>query len=151
MYNKAIMAGNLTRDVEVRFSQAGLAIANTAIATSRKFTTNGEKKEEVCFVDITLFGRSAEVAKQYLHKGSKILVEGRLVFEQWSDQNGQKRSKHTLAVDSMQMLDSKGPAADNEHANEPHASQQENKPKIYAPKIENVPPIDLDDEDIIPF
>ena len=108
MFNKIILVGNLTRDIELRYSQAGLGIANTAIATSRKFTSNGEKKEEVCFVDITFFGRSAEVANQYLRKGSKILVEGRLNFEQWSDQNGQKRSKHSVVVETMQMLDSKG-------------------------------------------
>ena len=78
MFNKIILVGNLTRDIELRYSQAGMGIANTAIATSHKFTQNGEKKEEVCFVDITFFGRSAEVANQYLRKGSKILVEGRL-------------------------------------------------------------------------
>jgi len=108
MFNKIILVGNLTRDIELRYSQAGLGIAKTAIATSRKFTSNGEKKEEVCFVDITFFGRSAEVANQYLRKGSKILVEGRLNFEQWVDQNGQKRSKHSVIVETMQMLDSKG-------------------------------------------
>lgn len=108
MYNKVILVGNLTRDIEMRFSQAGLAIASTAIATSRKFKSpNGEQKEEVCFTDITFFARSAEVANQYLKKGSKILVEGRLVFDQWVDQNGQKRSKHSISVESMQMLDSK--------------------------------------------
>ena len=108
MFNKIILVGNLTRDIELRYSQAGLGIAKTAIATSRKFTANGEKKEEICFVDITFFGRSAEVANQYLRKGSKILVEGRLNFDQWVDQNGQKRSKHSVAVETMQMLDSKG-------------------------------------------
>ncbi|QSZ42508.1 single-stranded DNA-binding protein [Sulfurimonas aquatica] len=108
MFNKVILVGNLTRDIELRYSQAGMGIAKTAIATSRKFTTNGEKKEEVCFVDITFFGRSAEVANQYLRKGSKILVEGRLNFEQWVDQNGQKRSKHSVTAETMQMLDSKG-------------------------------------------
>ncbi|MEO1953472.1 MAG: single-stranded DNA-binding protein [Campylobacterales bacterium] len=108
MYNKVILVGNLTRDIELRYSQSGMGIANTAIATSRKFTSNGEKKEEVCFVDITFFGRSAEVANQYLRKGSKILVEGRLNFDQWVDQNGQKRSKHSVIVEIMQMLDSKG-------------------------------------------
>ena len=108
MFNKVILVGNLTRDIELRYSQSGTGIAKTAIATSRKFTSNGEKKEEVCFVDITFFGRSAEVANQYLRKGSKILVEGRLSFEQWVDQNGQKRSKHSVIVESMQMLDSKG-------------------------------------------
>ncbi len=108
MFNKIILVGNLTRDIELRYSQSGMGIAKSAIATSRKFTSNGEKKEEVCFVDITFFGRSAEVANQYLRKGSKILVEGRLNFEQWVDQNGQKRSKHSVIVETMQMLDSKG-------------------------------------------
>jgi len=108
MFNKIILVGNLTRDIELRYSQAGMGIAKSAIATSRKFTSNGEKKEEVCFVDITFFSRSAEVANQYLRKGSKILVEGRLNFEQWVDQNGQKRSKHSVIVETMQMLDSKG-------------------------------------------
>jgi len=109
MFNKIILVGNLTRDIEIRYTQDGMAIAKTAIVTSRKFKSNtGEQKEEVCFVDITFFGRSAEVANQYLHKGSKILVEGRLQFEQWNDQNGQKRSKHSVIVETMQMLDSKG-------------------------------------------
>ena len=108
MFNKVILVGNLTRDIELRYSQGGMAIAKTAIATSRKFTTNGEKKEEVCFVDVTFFGRSGEVANQYLRKGSKILVEGRLNFEQWVDQNGGKRSKHSVTAETMQMLDSKG-------------------------------------------
>jgi len=108
MFNKIILVGNLTRDIELRYSQSGSAIAKTAIATSRKFTVNGEKKEEVCFVDITFFGRSGEIANQYLRKGSKVLVEGRLVFEQWVDQNGGKRSKHSVTVENMQMLDSRG-------------------------------------------
>lgn len=108
MYNKTILVGNLTRDIELRYSQAGMAIAKTAIATSRKFTSNGEKKEEVMFIDITFFGRQAEVANQYLRKGSKILAEGRIQFDQWVDQNGGKRSKHSVAVESMQMLDTKG-------------------------------------------
>jgi single-strand DNA-binding protein len=114
MFNKVILVGNLTRDIELRYSQSGMGIANTAIATSRKYTSNGEKKEEVCFVDITFFARSAEIANQYLRKGSKILVEGRLSFDQWVDQNGQKRSKHSVVVETMQMLDSKG---DNPSAN----------------------------------
>jgi single-strand DNA-binding protein len=131
MYNKVILVGNLTRDIELRYSQAGMGIAKTAIATSRKFTTNGEKKEEVCFVDITFFGRSAEVANQYLRKGSKILVEGRLNFEQWVDQNGQKRSKHSVTVETMQMLDSKG---DNQGGyNAPSSNGETNQAGYNAP------------------
>lgn len=111
MFNKVVLVGNLTRDIELRYAQSGSAIANTAIATSRKFTQNGEKKEEVCFMDITFFGRSAEVANQYLRRGSKILVEGRIKFDQWVAQDGSKRSKHSVIVETMQMLDSKADAA----------------------------------------
>jgi len=107
MFNKVVLVGNLTRDIELRYASSGSAIANTAIATSRKFTQNGERKEEVCFIDITFFGRSAEVANQFLRRGSKILVEGRLKFDQWVAQDGSKRSKHTVIVETMQMLDSK--------------------------------------------
>ena len=131
MFNKVILVGNLTRDIELRYSQAGMGIAKTAIATSRKFTTNGEKKEEVCFVDITFFGRSAEVANQYLRKGSKILVEGRLNFEQWVDQNGQKRSKHSVTAETMQMLDSKG---DNQGASMNAPTNDMNQGGGYAPQ-----------------
>jgi single-strand DNA-binding protein len=122
MFNKIILVGNLTRDIEVRYSQSGMAIAKTAIATSRKFTQNGEKKEEVCFVDITFFGRSGEIANQYLRKGSKILVEGRLNFEQWVDQNGQKRSKHSVISESMQMLDSKGDNSGGGYNSQPQSN-----------------------------
>ena len=140
MFNKVILVGNLTRDIELRYSQAGMGIASTAIATTRKYTSNGEKKEEVCFVDITFFARSAEVANQYLRKGSKILVEGRLNFDQWVDQNGGKRSKHSVVVETMQMLDSKGdnqgggsytpPAQDN---NQSQPAQQQQAQSYQAP------------------
>jgi single-strand DNA-binding protein len=134
MFNKIILVGNLTRDIELRYSQGGMGIASTAIATSHKFTQNGEKKEEVCFTDITFFGRSAEVANQYLRKGSKILVEGRLKLDQWVDQNGQKRSKHSVIVATMQMLDSKG---DNQQASGYNDNQgaynapQQSQPQSY--------------------
>ena len=133
MFNKVILVGNLTRDIELRYSQSGTGIAKTAIATSRKFTSNGEKKEEVCFVDITFFGRSAEVANQYLRKGSKILVEGRLSFEQWVDQNGQKRSKHSVIVETMQMLDSKGENTGGGY----NAPAQGGQPAYQAPQQQN--------------
>ena len=157
MFNKVVLAGNLTRDIELRYSQGGTGIANTAIATSRKFTQNGEKKEEVCFVDITFFGRSAEVANQYLRKGSKILVEGRLSFDQWVDQNGQKRSKHSVIVETMQMLDSKGDSqASQPQQNQQQANQQPQQdhtayrePQRQMPDASSLPEIDMDEE--IPF
>ena len=108
MYNKVVLIGNIARDIELKYTPSGLTIANTAIATSRKYkSSNGEQKEEVMFVDIAFFGRTAEAANQYLRKGSKLLVEGRLKLDQWTDANAQKRSKHSVTVDTMQMLDNK--------------------------------------------
>lgn len=127
MYNKIILVGNLTRDIELKYSASGSAIASTAIATSRKFTQNGERKEEVCFVYLTFFGKSGEVANQYLRKGSKLLVEGRLKFDQWVSQDGTKQSKHSVLVDTMQMMDSKPDAGVQNQApqqNEPQQRQE---------------------------
>jgi len=108
MYNKVVLVGHLTRDVEIRYSQSGSAIGSVGIATSRKFKTQtGEQKEEVLFIDLTFFGRTAEIANQYLRKGSKVLVDGRLVFQQWTAQDGTKRSKHAVTVENLQMLDTK--------------------------------------------
>jgi single-strand DNA-binding protein len=112
MYNKVILAGNLTRDIEIRYTQSGSAIGSTAIATSRKFkSATGEQKEEVLFVDLTFFGRTAEIANQYLRKGSKVLVDGRLKLDQWTAQDGSKRSKHSVTVENLQMLGSRDDAA----------------------------------------
>ena len=110
MFNKVILIGNLARDPELRYSQGGSAVCSTSIAVNRKWKDqgSGEMRDETCFIDITFFGRSAEVANQYLKKGSKILVEGRLKQDNWTDQNGQKRNKHSITVETMQMLDSKG-------------------------------------------
>lgn len=108
MFNKIILAGNLTRDIEIRNTPNGLAVGNTGIATNKKFKSQtGEDKEEVMFIDITFFGRTAEIAQQYLKKGSKVLVDGRLKLDQWTDTSGQKRSKHSLVVESMKMLSEK--------------------------------------------
>ncbi|MDA3076683.1 single-stranded DNA-binding protein [Campylobacter sp. JMF_04 NA10] len=105
MFNKVVLVGNLTRDIELRYLQTGTAIGKTGIAVTRKFNSgNGEKREETCFIDIDFWGRTAEIANQYLRKGSKVLVEGRLKLDQWQDQNGQNRSKHSVVVESMEML-----------------------------------------------
>jgi single-strand DNA-binding protein len=157
MYNKVILVGNLTRNIELRYAQNGTGIAKTAIATSRKLTSNGEKKEEVCFIDITFFGRSAEVANQYLKQGSKILVEGRLQFEQWVDQNGGKRSRHSVVVETMQMLDKSSnqnmPQQQNQPQDRPQSQQPQNVHKQDHSQVpeDNIPEIDIDENEEIPF
>ena len=114
MYNKIILQGNLTKDIEIKYSSGGSAIASSTIATSRKFkSAAGEQKEETLFVDLTFFGRTAEIANQYLRKGSKVLVDGRLKLDQWTDKQGQKRSKHSVIVENLQMLDSKNATGGN--------------------------------------
>lgn len=147
MFNKVVIVGNLTKDIEMRFSQGGAGIANSAIATTRKFKArDGSQSEETLFIDITFFGRTAEIAQQYLHKGSKVLLEGRLKFDQWTDQNGQKRSKHSVRVESMQMLDSKNASF---HEEKP-SSQKSNEEKIYLPQEDENPFEMIDDKDM-PF
>ncbi|MCB4743362.1 MAG: single-stranded DNA-binding protein [Sulfurovum sp.] len=157
MYNKIILAGNLTRDIEVRYTQGGAAIGSTAIATTRKFKSQtGEQKEEVLFVDITFFGRTAEIANQYLRKGSKILVDGRLKLDQWTAQDGSKRSKHSVTVENMTMLGSKN---DNEQGGYDSPAQQRtyDAPTQPTPQAtpqqestSSIPEIDIN-EDEIPF
>ena len=143
MYNKVIMVGNLTRDIELRYLPSGSAIAKSAIATSYKYkSATGEQKDEVCFLDFNIFGRSAEIANQYLKKGSKVLLEGRLIYEQWTDSSGGTRSKHSLRVDAMKML------GDNNIQIESNKEYEKVKQvKQYEPK--NIQ-IDID-EDEIPF
>ena len=104
MYNKIMLIGNLTKEIEM-IDAGNIKIAKSSIASSYKYkTSSGEQKEEVCFLDFTIFGNLSNVANMYLKKGSRVLLEGRLVFEQWSAQDGTNRSKHSLRVDSMKML-----------------------------------------------
>jgi single-strand DNA-binding protein len=174
MYNKVILVGNLTRDVEIRYTSSGSALAKVGIATNRRFkSATGEMKDETMFIDLTFFGRTAEIANQYLRKGSKVLVEGRLVLEQWVAQDGTKRSRHSITVENMQMLDTKAdsaqnsqysnsgynaapsyeaPAATQNSYQQPQATNQpmqQNAPTTQ-PSEPNIPEIDID-EDEIPF
>ena len=97
-FNKVILLGNLTRDVEIRTTQGGMAIAKLGMAINRKWTQNGEQKESTCFVDLTAFGRQAEVLGQYVGKGSPLFVEGRLEYSTWETQEGQKRNKLEVVI-----------------------------------------------------
>lgn len=125
MYNKVIMIGNLTRDIELKYLPSGSAIANGAIATSHKYKMqNGEQKEEVCFLDFSIFGKGGEIFNQYVRKGSKVMLEGRLVFQQWKAQDGTNRSRHALQVSEFKFLDGKSDSQDMGGSN--YNSQQQN-------------------------
>ncbi len=107
-FNKVILVGNLTRDPELRYTPKGTAIAKIGLAVNRNWTSeSGERKEEVTFVDVDVFGRTAENVGQYMRKGSPILIEGRLRLDQWDDkQTGQKRSKLGVVAETVQFLGS---------------------------------------------
>lgn len=103
-YNRVILVGNLTRDIELRYTPGGMAVTDAGLAVNdRRKTANGEWVDETTFVDVTLWGRTAEVASEYLSKGSPILVEGRLKLDTW-EADGQKKSKLRVVCDRMQML-----------------------------------------------
>ncbi|MFY9345205.1 MAG: single-stranded DNA-binding protein, partial [Planctomycetota bacterium] len=105
-FNKVLLLGNLTRDVEMRHTQNGQALAKFGLAINRKWKSDsGEMKESTCFVDCTAWGRSAEVLSQYVRKGSPLFVEGRLEYSTWEDKNGGgKRSKLDVTVENFQLL-----------------------------------------------
>ena len=102
-FNRVILVGNLTRDVELRYIPSGTAVADVGLAINDKRKQGDEWVEETTFVDVTLWARTAEVASEYLSKGSPVLIEGRLKLETW-EKDGQKRSKLKVIGERMQML-----------------------------------------------
>jgi single-strand DNA-binding protein len=107
-FNRVILVGNLTRDIELKYTPGGTAVTDLGLAVNdRRKTASGEWVDETTFVDVTLWGRTAEVASEYLGKGSPILVEGRLKLDTW-ETDGQKRSKLRVVCDRMQMLGGTG-------------------------------------------
>lgn len=103
-FNKVILLGNLTRDVELRHTQGGQALAKFGMAMNRRYTTqSGEQKEETCFVDLTAWGKQAEILNQYVRKGSQLFVEGRLQYSTWEGEGG-KRSKLEVVVENFQFV-----------------------------------------------
>lgn len=139
-FNKVILMGNLTRDVELRHLQSGSAVAEIGLAVNRTWfdKATNSKKEEVTFVDVTIWGRTAEVAHQYLTKGSPVLIEGRLQLETWDDKNGGgKRSKLKVVGEALQMIGSGG-------------QQQQSQPKSSGKTQQELPTTPVDEDDV-PF
>ena len=108
--NRVMLAGNLTRDPQVRFLASEKAVAEFGLAINRRYKDkDGQSKDEVTFVEIEAWGRTAELVGQYLTKGRACYVEGRLKFDSWEDKEGQKRSKLKVVADTVQVLDSRAP------------------------------------------
>lgn len=158
MFNQVLMLGNLTRDIELRYLPSDTAVAKSAIATTYKYkSASGEQKEDVCFLDFTIFGKMAEIANQYLKKGSKVLLTGRLILEQWTTQSGESRSRHILRVDEMKMLDSKD-KSDNQGQQSSRNEQSDYRGNGYNGNVQKqehrveceMPEINIE-EDEIPF
>lgn len=123
-YNRVILVGNLTRDPELRFIPSGTAVSEIGLAVNDRIKRDGQWVDETTFVDVTLWARTAEVANEYLSKGSSVLIEGRLKLDSWENSEGQKRSKLRVIADRMQMLGSRGGGRDGSSSpRQPVASQ----------------------------
>ena len=150
-FNKVILLGNLTRDPEVRYTPKGSAVCDLRVAVNRQYTLeNGEKREEVTYVDVVLWARLAEIAGEYLKKGRPVFIEGRLQLDTWDDkQSGQKRSKLRVIGETMQLLGSRpsGAAAGPAEAGD-EGSRSTTRPTAPPPK--GAVPAEPDDDEI-PF
>lgn len=147
--NRVLLIGNLTRDPEIRYTPKGTAVADIGLAVNRVLNTEeGERREEVTYVDVVLWGRLAEIAEQYLKKGRPVFIEGRLQLDTWDDkQTGQKRSRLRVVAESLQLLGSRG---ESEGTASPAAPRRPSSTAL-APRPQPKDP-DLDAEpDDIPF
>src|SRR3954449_6360060 len=117
-FNKVILLGNLTRDPEIRYTPKGSAVCDLGIAVNRQYTLeNGERREEVTYVDVVLWARLAEIAGEYLKKGRPVFIEGRLQLDTWDDkQSGQKRSKLRVVAEGMQLIGGRQGGGDADEA-----------------------------------
>lgn len=129
--NHVTLMGNVTRDIELKHTQGGTDLCELGLAINKKWTDkSGQKKESVCFVDCTCWGKTAEIASKYLTKGQKVLVEGELTLDQWEDKNGGgKRSKLKVTVSRLHLLPrGEKQASRGEESQEPAAQYYEQAP-----------------------
>ena len=144
--NKAIIVGNLGNDPEIRIMPNGEQVANITVATSESWTdkNTGERKEQVEWHRIVLYRRLAEIAGQYLHKGSQVYIEGRLKTRKWQDNNGQDRYTTEIQGDNLQML---GGLNQDVAQNQP-SKQQDKQQKAQSKPQQSEPPMDAFDDNI---
>lgn len=151
-YNKVILMGRITRDIETRFLPSNTAVVNIGIAVNRKWRDkqSGEQREEVTFVDCEAFGRTAEVMAEHLHKGRPVFIEGRLKFDQFQDRDGNNRSKLKVIVEQFQFIDGGDRDDNNRQQREPQRSRREEPEPTTRGRTEPDDHVPLDDDDI-PF
>jgi single-strand DNA-binding protein len=139
--NKVLLLGNVTRDPEVRYTPKGSAVCDLGIAVNRAYTTDsGEKREEVTFVDVTLWGRTAEVASEYLKKGRPVFIEGRLQMDSWDDkQTGQKRTRLRVVAENMQLLGGRPPGGGDASGEGRQTSAPPKSPATAPPDEDEIP------------
>ena len=150
--NKVILIGNLTRDPELKYTPKGTAVAEIGLAINRTYSTDGgEKREEVTFIDVTLWGRVAEIVGEYCKKGRPLYVEGRLQLDTWDDKtSGQKRSKLKVIGENIQLLGGRE-GGEASGGGEQKASRPSGAPPARAAKPPADPDLDAGDGDDIPF
>ena len=150
--NKVILIGNCTRDPEVRYTPKGTAVADIGMAMNRYYSSDGgDRREETTFVDVTLWGRQAEVAGEYLKKGRPVYIEGRLQMDSWDDKNtGQKRTKLKVVGESMQLLGSRDGGGSNSGNSGPSSDSSFNQPSNQSSASNDGAQFDAEDDDI-PF
>ncbi len=144
-FNRVLLMGNLTRNPEIRYTPSGTAVSDLALAVNESFKNKaGETVDQVCYVDVVVWGRQAETASEYLHKGSPVFIEGRLQLDQWENQQGEKRSKLRVRADRVQFLGRPDKGAEYTAA-----------PAMPAPPAENTAPVapapEVADDDDVPF
>jgi single-strand DNA-binding protein len=138
-FNRVILVGNLTRDPQVKYTPGGTAVAEIGLAVNRQWfdKQTNQKKEEVTFVDVTLWGRTAEVANEYCTKGGQVLIEGRLQTDSWEDrESGQKRTKLKVVCENLTMLGARGGNRDDQR---PANTNYGEEPQVPPVSDEDVP------------
>ena len=150
-YNRVILVGNVTRDPELRYIPSGTAVTDIGLAINdKRKNSSGEWVEETTFVDITLWARQAEVASEYLSKGSPVLIEGRLKLDSWETNDGQKRSKLKVVGERMQMLGARGGGGGGGEGGRP-APQESRQQQAPAPEESYEPSAQEPPDSEIPF
>ena len=152
-YNRVVLVGNLTRDIELRYTPQGTAVTDMGLAVNERVKRNEQWVDEANYFDITLWGRTAEVANEYLSKGAPVLIEGRLKWEQW-EKDGQKKSKVKVVGERMQMLGGKPSSGGSSGGNNSSYSNASGSGGSPAPSNESKPepaPQGAPPDDDVPF